>query len=189
MLVGVIEGTIPLTIISFVIGLADRARGRAGPAVGAGRLADRAFYISVIRGTPLLVQLFIVFFGLPQIGIKLPEFAAAIIALSLNVGGYAAEIIRAVDPVGAARASTRRRPRSAWTTARACGASSCRRRRGSPYRRCRTRCSPWSRTPRWPPSSWSPELFREAQNDRSLSAPEFMALYALAALYYWVICW
>jgi ABC-type methionine transport system permease subunit len=52
------------------------------------------FYISVIRGTPLLVQLFIVFYAMPELGVKIDPFPAAIIAFSLNVGGYAAEIIR-----------------------------------------------------------------------------------------------
>jgi cystine transport system permease protein len=51
-------------------------------------------YISIIRGTPLLVQLFILYFGLPVIGINLTPFMAAIIGLSLNVGGYSAEIFR-----------------------------------------------------------------------------------------------
>ena len=53
------------------------------------------FYISVIRGTPLLVQLFVIFYGLPSIGVVIDPWPAAIIAFSLNVGGYAAEIIRA----------------------------------------------------------------------------------------------
>jgi L-cystine transport system permease protein len=51
-------------------------------------------YISVIRGTPLLVQLFILYFGLTVTGITLTPVAAALIGLSLNVGGYAAETIR-----------------------------------------------------------------------------------------------
>jgi cystine transport system permease protein len=51
-------------------------------------------YISVIRGTPLLVQLFILYYGLPVIGITLPAVTAGVIGLSLNVGGYAAETIR-----------------------------------------------------------------------------------------------
>ena len=41
----------------------------------------------MIRGTPLLVQLFIIFYGLPQIGLKIPSYPAAVIALSLNGGG------------------------------------------------------------------------------------------------------
>lgn len=51
-------------------------------------------YISVIRGTPLLVQLFILYFGLPVIGITLTPTLAGLIGLSLNVGGYSAETIR-----------------------------------------------------------------------------------------------
>ena len=96
MLDGAARGTIPLTLISFVVGLAlalAAALARMS-SIRPLRLPAR-FYISAIRGTPLLVQLFIVFFGLPQIGIDIPSFPAACIALSLNVGGYAAEIIRA----------------------------------------------------------------------------------------------
>lgn len=52
-------------------------------------------YVSAIRGTPILVQLFIIFFGLPSIGIKLEPIPSAIIAFSLNVGAYASETIRA----------------------------------------------------------------------------------------------
>lgn len=54
-----------------------------------------AAYIEFIRGTPLLVQLYIVFYGLPHIGISLPDFVAGIIALSINSAAYIAEIIRA----------------------------------------------------------------------------------------------
>ena len=53
------------------------------------------FYISVIRGTPLLVQLVIVFYGLPSVGIYIDPIPAAIIGFSLNVGAYASETIRA----------------------------------------------------------------------------------------------
>lgn len=52
-------------------------------------------YVEAIRNTPLLVQLFIVFFGLPTIGIKLTANESAFIALSINMGAYGAEIIRA----------------------------------------------------------------------------------------------
>ena len=52
-------------------------------------------YISIIRGTPLLVQLFVIFYGLPSVGITISPWPSAIIAFSLNVGGYAAEVIRA----------------------------------------------------------------------------------------------
>lgn len=53
-----------------------------------------SFYIWSLRGTPLLVQLFLVYFGLPQIGIELQPFAASVIALGINAGAYFAEILR-----------------------------------------------------------------------------------------------
>jgi His/Glu/Gln/Arg/opine family amino acid ABC transporter permease subunit len=52
------------------------------------------FYVTVIRGTPLLVQLFLLYYGLPQVGISLSPFAAGIVGLSCNTGGYIAEILR-----------------------------------------------------------------------------------------------
>jgi His/Glu/Gln/Arg/opine family amino acid ABC transporter permease subunit len=52
-------------------------------------------YIELIRGTPLLVQIFFVYYVLPAVGIALPEFPAALIALSVNAGAYIAEIFRA----------------------------------------------------------------------------------------------
>jgi len=51
-------------------------------------------YIEIIRGTPLLVQLFILYFGLPSVGIRLTPIAAAVIGLSLNSGAYQAEYLR-----------------------------------------------------------------------------------------------
>src|SRR5579885_3096147 len=54
-----------------------------------------AFYIWLMRGTPVLVQLIIIYTGLPQIGIKLGVVASAIIGLGVNEGAYLAEIIRA----------------------------------------------------------------------------------------------
>src|SRR5262249_12364117 len=90
-----ITKTVPLTVISFIVGLVIAL------AVALARLSSNVvltniarFYISVIRGTPLLVQLFIVFYALPELGVKIDPFPAAVIAFSLNVGGYAAEIIR-----------------------------------------------------------------------------------------------
>ena len=52
-------------------------------------------YVSTIRGTPMLVQIFIIFYGLPEVGIKLDPFPTAIIAFSINIGAYASETIRA----------------------------------------------------------------------------------------------
>ncbi len=53
------------------------------------------FYIWVVRGTPLLVQLFVVFYGLPRLGVVIEPFPAAVIVFSLNEGAYCAEIVRA----------------------------------------------------------------------------------------------
>ena len=53
------------------------------------------FYIWVIRGTPLLVQLFIFFYGLPELGIIMDPFPCAILAFSINTGAYCAETMRA----------------------------------------------------------------------------------------------
>ena len=53
------------------------------------------FYIWVIRGTPLLVQLFIIFYGLPHVGILINPFVAAVVVFSINEGAYCAETIRA----------------------------------------------------------------------------------------------
>lgn len=51
-------------------------------------------YVEVFRNTPVLVQIFIVFFGLPALGIYLPAFGAGVVALALNAGAYLTEIIR-----------------------------------------------------------------------------------------------
>ena len=51
-------------------------------------------YIDVFRGTPLLVQLLLIYFGLPSIGIKLDAYTSAVLAIGLNSGAYQAEIIR-----------------------------------------------------------------------------------------------
>src|SRR5215207_2524640 len=54
-----------------------------------------ATYVEIIRNTPLLVQLFIIYFSLPGLGIRLEAEKAAVLGLSLNLGGYASEILRA----------------------------------------------------------------------------------------------
>jgi cystine transport system permease protein len=88
--------TVPLTLLSFVGGLllgfvAALIRLFAPPPA----VAIVRFYIWLIRGTPLLVQLFIIFYGLPNAGIVLDAFTAALIGFVLNVGAYTSEIIRA----------------------------------------------------------------------------------------------
>lgn len=52
-------------------------------------------YVSVIRGTPLLVQIFVIYYGLPQIGISLDPISSGVVALSLNAGAYLSESFRA----------------------------------------------------------------------------------------------
>ena len=51
-------------------------------------------YVEIIRGTPLLVQLYIIFYGLPYVGLELPDMVAGVLALSINSSAYVAEIIR-----------------------------------------------------------------------------------------------
>jgi His/Glu/Gln/Arg/opine family amino acid ABC transporter permease subunit len=52
-------------------------------------------YVQFIRGTPLLVQIFLIYFGLPAFGVNVPSFWSGVIALGLNSGGFQAEIVRA----------------------------------------------------------------------------------------------
>jgi cystine transport system permease protein len=89
--------TVPLTIVSFVLGLALAfivALIRLfGPAWS---VAIVRFYVWLIRGSPLLVQLFVIFYGLPSVGIVLDPLTAAIIGFSMNVGAYNSEVIRGV---------------------------------------------------------------------------------------------
>ena len=91
-----VKVTIPLTVIAFsaamviavVVALIQFAN------IPVAKQVCR-FYIWVFRGTPLLVQLFVVFFGFPDLGITLKPFTAAAIVFALNEGAYAAEIVRA----------------------------------------------------------------------------------------------
>ncbi len=88
--------TIPLTAIAFSLAMviavaAALAQFARVPVV---RQLCR-FYIWVFRGTPLLVQLFVVFYGLPKVGITIAPFPAAVLVFSLNEGAYCAETVRA----------------------------------------------------------------------------------------------
>lgn len=88
--------TIPLTAISFAIAMVIAIVVALVQFAGIRGLRQLArFYIWVVRGTPLLVQLFIVFYGLPNAGIRLDPLPAAIIVFSINEGAYCAETIRA----------------------------------------------------------------------------------------------
>ncbi len=96
--------TIPLTVISFTIAL--------GIAIVVAMVQHAKLpvltqlcraYIWIFRGTPLLVQLFVVFYGLPKVGMLIDPFPAAVIVFSLNEGAYSAETVRAAIeavPVG-----------------------------------------------------------------------------------------
>jgi len=88
--------TVPLTLLSFAGGLS------LGFLTALTRLfapawlrAVARFYVWLIRGTPLLVQLFIIFYGLPNLGIVLDAFPAALIGFVLSVGAYTSEVLRA----------------------------------------------------------------------------------------------
>lgn len=88
--------TIPLTLIAFILGLS------LGFIVALARLYGPApvqavvrFYVWLIRGTPLLVQLFLIFYALPGVGITIDAFPAAVIGFTLNIGAYTSEVIRA----------------------------------------------------------------------------------------------
>lgn len=179
--------TIPLTIISFAIGLVIAlavALARLSPNVVLSNIAR--FYISIIRGTPLLVQLFIVFFALPEFGVKIDPFPAAVIAFSLNVGGYAAEIIRsAIQSI----------PKGQWEAAETIGLNyTGTLRRIILPQAARVAVPPLSNTlislvkdTSLASTILVTELLRQAQ---IVAAPtfEFFALYGTAAIYYWVIC-
>lgn len=89
--------TVPLTLLSFVLGLTLGFFTALARLYGPAPLVALArFYVWIIRGTPLLVQLFVIFYGLPSAGILLDAFPAALIGFTINVGAYSSEIIRAV---------------------------------------------------------------------------------------------
>ncbi|WP_156756969.1 ABC transporter substrate-binding protein/permease [Actinokineospora pegani] len=187
MFVGLVKVTIPLTALSFAIGL-TLALFVALARISNHRVLSglaRAF-ISLIRGTPLLLQLFIVFYGLPQLGLKFSPFAAALIAFSLNVAGYAAEVVRsAILSV----------PKGQFEAAAAIGLDyPLTLRRIVLPQAARTAVPPLSNTLISLLKDTSlgsvvllTELFRESQL-AAAESNEFLALYAFAGLYYWIIC-
>jgi len=80
------------TLLGGLVGIGGASVSVAGP-----RWARRliAAYVELIRNTPFIVQLFFVFFGLPSLGIHIDEVEAAILAMTVNLGAYAIEIVRA----------------------------------------------------------------------------------------------
>lgn len=88
--------TIPLTVIAFSLALVIAVIAALVQFANVKGLKQLArFYIWIFRGTPLLVQLFVVFYGLPKLGVVLEPFPAAVLVFSLNEGAYCAETIRA----------------------------------------------------------------------------------------------
>ncbi len=179
--------SIPLTIISFSIGLTiaifiammNLSSRRMLKVVG-------SFYVSIIRGTPLLVQLFIIFYGLPYIGILIDPYPAAVIGFSINIGAYASETIRgsilAID-VGQ------------WEAAKTIGMNY--------WQTMRRIVIPQAARIAVPPLSNSiinlvkdtslasivlvPEMFRKAQEIAAVEAGNILPIYLLVAIFYWII--
>ena len=184
---GALFGTIPLALASFALGLALAlvvALMRLSKVRVVSRIA-RA-YVSVIRGTPLLVQLFVIFYGLPSVGVTLDPWPSAIIAFSANVGGYAAEVIRAaIQSV----------PKGQWEAAHMIGMSNrLALRRIILPQAARVSVPPLSNTFISLVKDTSlaslilvTEMFRKSQEIATASG-EFMTLYIEAAVLYWVIC-
>lgn len=107
--------TIPLTLLSFALGTSLGLMVALIRLFGSRPLAAVvSFYVWIIRGTPLLVQLFLIFYGLPSIGIVLDAFPAALIGFTLSIGAYSSEIFRgAISSV----------PKGQWEAAYAIGMS------------------------------------------------------------------
>ncbi|AYV48357.1 amino acid ABC transporter permease [Caulobacter flavus] len=144
-----------------------------------------AVYVSAFRGTPLLVQLFLIYYGLPQLGLELPPLLAAGIGFSLNVAAYAGEILRsaiaAVD-------------KGQWEAAAVLGLT-----RGQAMRRiilpqaARTAVAPLSNSfislvkdTSLAATIQVPELFRQAQLITARTY-EIFAMYLSAAAIYWIV--
>ncbi len=187
LLQGAVRGTIPLALMSFAVGLvialvvALMRLSRSRVLSGLARV-----YVSLVRGTPLLVQLFVIFYGLPSIGVVINPWPSAVAAFSINVGGYAAEVIRA------AILSV---PKGQWEAAYMIGMS-----RRLALRRiilpqaARVSVPPLSNTfislvkdTSLASTILVTEMFREAQQIAAFSQ-QFMLVYLEAALVYWVIC-
>ncbi|HWT51315.1 MAG TPA: cystine ABC transporter permease, partial [Caulobacter sp.] len=144
-----------------------------------------AVYVSAFRGTPLLVQLFLIYYGLPQFGLEMPPLLAAGIGFSLNIAAYASEILRsaiaAVD-------------KGQWEAASVLGMS-----RGQALRRvilpqaARTAVAPLSNSfiglvkdTSLAATIQVPELFRQAQLITARTY-EIFTMYLAAAAIYWIV--
>ncbi|WP_445491867.1 amino acid ABC transporter permease [Niallia sp. 03133] len=187
LLKGAVFYTIPLSIIAFIIGLI-LAVFTALARISTVKLLQiiARIYVSIFRGTPLLVQLFIIFYGLPNLNIIIDPFPAAVIGFSLSVGAYGSEIVRA------AIISI---PKGQWEAGYSIGMSY-----GQNLRRI---ILPQAARVSLPPLSNTfislikdtslaslilvTEMFRAAQQIASTNY-EFLLLYSEVALIYWIIC-
>lgn len=184
---GALTFTLSLTVLSFSVGLimailtALARLSKIKPL----QLLARA-YVSIIRGTPLLVQLFIIFYGLPSVGVTIDPFPSAVIGFSLNVGAYGSEIVRA---------AILSIPKGQWEAAFSIGMT---------YRQALQRIIlPQAARVSVPPLSNSfislvkdtslaaailvSEMFRKAQ-EIAAATYEPLLVYSEAALIYWMIC-
>ena len=192
MLEAAIDKTIPLAVISFFAGVAIALIVALIRIVEKPNLGMRLLqilcriYVSTIRGTPMLVQIFIIFYGLPEVGIKLDPFPTAIIAFSINIGAYASETIRA---------AILSIPKGQWEASYSIGMN---------YYQTFTRTiMPQALRVSVPPLANTfisnvkdtslaslvlvTEMFRVAQNITAENY-EFIMIYSEAALIYWCIC-
>ncbi|MBW3110639.1 amino acid ABC transporter permease [Bacillus sp. MCCB 382] len=187
MLEGALYYSIPLTLISFALGMILAVLTALARLSNISILRGIArFYVSAIRGTPLLVQLFIIFYGLPTLGIKFDPFPSAIIAFTLNKGAYSSEIVRA---------AIQSIPKGQWEAGYSIGMT---------YSQALKRIIlPQATRVSIPPLSNSfislvkdtslaslilvTEMFRKAQEIAATNY-EFLLMYMEAALLYWVIC-
>ena len=88
--------TLPLTAIAFSCAMVIAVAAALVQFANVWGLKHLArFYIWIFRGTPLLVQLYVIFFGLPRVGVTIEPFPAAVLVFSLNEGAYCAETVRA----------------------------------------------------------------------------------------------
>ncbi|MCA1061910.1 amino acid ABC transporter permease [Rossellomorea aquimaris] len=187
MLEGALYYSIPLTLISFALGMILAVLTALARLSNISILRGIArFYVSAIRGTPLLVQLFIIFYGLPTLGVKFDPFPSAVIAFSLNKGAYSSEIVRA---------AIQSIPKGQWEAGYSIGMT---------YSQALKRIIlPQATRVSIPPLSNSfislvkdtslaslilvTEMFRKAQEIAATNY-EFLLMYMEAALLYWIIC-
>lgn len=187
LLKGALLYSLTLALVSFFFGLiiailtALARLSGVKPLIGLAR-----FYVSLIRGTPLLVQLFIIFFGLPSVGIMIDPFPSAVIGFSLSVGAYSSEVVRA------AILSIHK---GQWEAAYSLGMTY--------WQALRRVVLPQAARVSVPPLSNSfislvkdtslaaailvPEMFRKAQ-EIVAATYEPLLVYSEAALIYWMIC-